>query len=139
MIKLEITQSTEPHAIGIYDYCFDQVFAGRSKKCDLIFSDQQFPPNYLTITAKDKYMTIENYPDSLPFLINGKKTNGTFKLKNNDIVIFGNHHMKILDFKKSDIQIDLASLYEKATIAPVAIKTALSFIEEKLLELEKAE
>lgn len=138
MIKIEITQSSDSLAIGLYDYLYDQIFIGRSKKCDLIFLEKEFPLRYLTITANENALIIQSEAGAPPYFINGKKTSGAFKLKKNDLVVFGNHHLKILDFKKTNFPIDLSPFYEKTPNASPEVKDALLFLEEKLIELEEA-
>lgn len=139
MIKLEITDSTDLLAIGIYDYIFDQVFIGRSKNNDLIFLDKEIPLRYLTITANEKNLIIQSEEGAPHYLVNGKKTSGAAKLKNNDIVMFEKHLLRILDFKKSNLPTDLSSFYEKVSVASDEVRETLSFLEEKLIELEEAD
>lgn len=138
MIKFEITQSSDTLALGLYEYLFDQVFIGRSKKCDLIFIEKEFPLRYLTITANENALIIQSDAGAPPYFINGKKTNGAFKLKKNDLVILGSHQLKILDFKKTNLPTDLSPFYEKVPNASEKVKEALSFLEEKLIDLEEA-
>jgi hypothetical protein len=137
MIKLEITDSAETLSIGTYNYLYDQVFIGRSKKCDLIFLEKGIPLKFLTITANDKSLVIQSEQGTPPYYINGKKTSGAFKLKNNDVVSINSHSIKILDFKQTHESIDLTPFYEKLADAPPEIKEALSLIEEKLVALEE--
>jgi hypothetical protein len=139
MIKLEITKSPELLAIGVYHYLFDEIFIGRSKKCDLIFLEHKFPLRYLTITANEKFLVIQCDSQAPFYFVNGKKTQGAFKLRINDIVVFGDHHIKILDFKKTTYAQDLTSFYEKVPTSSPKTRAALTLLENKLMQVEKEE
>ena len=137
MIKLEITQSPDPLTIGIYDYSFDQVFIGRSKKCDLIFLENQFPPCYLTLSINENNLSVSQNISGPSFLINGKKTSGVSKLKINDNIKIGGYIIKVLDFKNTVIPLDLSPFYEQVNDATPEVQQALKDLEEQLAELEK--
>lgn len=137
MIRLEVIDSPETLAIGTYNYLYDQVFIGRSKKNDLIFLEKDIPPKFLTITATDNSLVIHSEPSSPPYFINGKKTTAAFKLKKNDVISVNSHSIKILDFKRTHEPLDLTPFYEKMPDLNPEIKETLSYLEEKLLELEE--
>lgn len=137
MLKVEIIQSSDPLAIGVYNYQFDQIFIGRSKKNDLVFLEQDFPAKFITITVTETSLIGQNHPEGPSFFINGKKTNGIAKLKTNDIVRFGSHQLKILDFKKTVDPIDLSPFYEKVSEASMEVREALTILEGQLIKYEK--
>ena len=138
MIKLEIIDSIDPLSIGMYNYLYDQVFIGRSKKCDLIFIEKSLPLKFITLSALENSLVAQSEPDSPAYFINGKKSTGAFKLKINDVLTIGAHQIKILDYKKTHEVIDLTPFYEKISSSSPEIKEALAFIEEKLISLEEA-
>jgi hypothetical protein len=138
MIEIEIIKSSEPTAIGVYKYSFDQINIGRSKKCDLIFLDALFPACYLTISANEKFLLVQSTPESPAYLINGKKTNGSFKIKSNDVITFGNHQLKVIDYNLSIKPIDLKPFEEKINEASEEVIAVLGYLEKKILEFDKA-
>jgi hypothetical protein len=137
MIKLEITDSIETLSMGTYNYLYDQVFIGRSKKNDLIFLEKDIPLKFLTITANEKSLVIQSEQGAPYYYVNGKKTSGAFKLKYNDVISINSHVIKILDFKQTQESFDLTPFYEKLPDALPEIKEALSFIEERLVAIEE--
>ncbi len=137
MIKLEIFKSNDPLALGIYDYLFDQIYIGRSKNCDLIFQDTDLPLYHLQLSMVDLNLTVQNNLPDIFYYINSKKTSGLSILKKNDILSFGFHHLKILNFEKTLKPTDLTIYFEKKDSLPPTVLSALSYIEEKLLDFEK--
>ena len=141
MIKLEIVSSNDPDLIGIYNYQFNDIYIGRSKKSDLIIHDAEMPYKFLTLKFVKNTFIIQNEPNTPFYFVNGKKMSGARKLKQNDIIQFGTHKLVIHEFIETiDDQArgkDLASLYEKYNAEVPDEKFILEFIEEQILELEK--
>ncbi|MGZ3808663.1 MAG: FHA domain-containing protein, partial [Bacteriovorax sp.] len=86
MIYLEVIKSRDPLALGLYEYQFDQVTIGRSKKNDLIFLDQELPFHYLKIAFVQGHLVVQSLVREPFFFVNKKKISGTLKLKPDDII-----------------------------------------------------
>lgn len=142
MIHIEVLSSSDPLAIGIYDFGYDSLTIGRSKKNDLIFLDKELPLNYILIKIieeKNGYaLIIKSLTSSPYFFINGKKISGTLKIRANDIIAFGPNKIKILHFEKNHVEEDFSASYEKFTKEASDLKFSLEFIEEVLVDMEKA-
>lgn len=140
MIHLEIISSKDPFAVGLYEYEFDRVYIGRSKKNDLIFLDKELPLNYLSIfVVKDEKglnLAVKSFTRSPFFFVNGKKISGVLKLRRNDLIAFGENQIKIIDFGKSQIEENLAQAFSQFEQKASELKFALDFIEEVLIETE---
>lgn len=137
MIYLEVTSSRDPHAIGLYEYEFDQVTMGRSKKSDLIFLDKELPLHYLVIKFLGGQLVVQSRVKEPYFFVNGKKISGTLKLKPNDTIAFGNNQIRVVKAMATNMSEDFSSAYENFNKQSPEMKFALDFIEEILLDLEK--
>jgi hypothetical protein len=140
MIHIEITSHTDPTAIGLYDYEFDVVHIGRSRKNDLIFKEKDVPFHYMTLQIVEDtvgvHLVARNLPTTPFFFINGKKISGPLKVYPNDIITFGSNSIKILTFKKTKIEEDLTEAFENFSNNAKELRFALDFIEEVLLDIE---
>lgn len=137
MIYLEVTSSRDPDAIGFYEYEFDQVTMGRSKKSDLIFLDKELPLHYLVIKFLGGQLVVQSRVKEPYFFVNGKKISGTLKLKPNDTIAFGSNQIRVVNAMPTNMSEDFSSAYEKFNKESPEMKFALDFIEEILLDLEK--
>ncbi len=141
MIHLEILTSLDPLAIGLYEFEYDHVHIGRSKKNDLIFVEKELPLKFMTLEIIEDYKTVHLVARSLVpspfFFINGKKISGVIKIRHNDIIAFGNNQIKILNFKKTYVAEDLSQSYEDFAKNAKELEFALDFIGEVLLDYEK--
>lgn len=137
MIYLEVTSSRDPDAIGLYEYEFDQVTMGRSKKSDLIFLDKELPLHYLVIKFLGGQLVVQSRVKEPYFFVNGKKISGTLKLKPNDTIAFGSNQIRVVNAMPTNMSADFSSAYEKFNKESPEMKFALDFIEEILLDLEK--
>lgn len=137
MIYLEVLSSQDPLALGLYEFEFDQVFIGRSKKNDLIFLDKELPLRYLIIKFMSGHLVVQAQVKEPFFFINGKKVSGTLKLKPNDIIAFGNNQIRLVKAGESNTSADFSAAYEAFNKNAPELKFALDFIEEVLLDLEK--
>ena len=141
MIHLEILTSSDSLAIGLYDFEYDHVHIGRSKKNDLIFVEKELPASYMKIEIVEDYKGCHLVARSLTrspyFFINGKKISGVIKIRINDIIAFGDNKIKILNFKKTHEVDDLAQAFDSFAKNAKELRFALDFIEEVLLDHEK--
>ena len=137
MIYLEVIKSSEPLALGVYEYEFDQINIGRSKKNDLIFLDRELPLKYLALKIIQGQLIVQSLTRSPYFFVNGKKVSGTLKLNPNDIIAFGQNQIRIIKSAPSSRAIDFSSAYEEFNQKTPELKFALEFIEDVLVELEK--
>lgn len=137
MIHLEVTKSSDPLALGIYEYDFDTISIGRSKKNDLIFLDQELPLHYLDIKIVQGQLVVQSLVRSPFFFVNGKKISGTLKLKPNDTIAFGGNQIRIINSALTNLSADFSSAYDVFNKKSPELKFALEFIEEILLDLEK--
>lgn len=137
MIYLEVTKSCDPLALGVYEFEFDQIAIGRSKKNDLIFLDQQLPLLFLNIKFLQGQLVVQSITRSPFFFVNGKKVSGTLKLKNNDVIAFGDNQIRIIKSGVSNEAIDFSGAYEEFNHKAPELKFALEFIEQILIDLEK--
>jgi pSer/pThr/pTyr-binding forkhead associated (FHA) protein len=139
MIKLNIIKSDIDEAIGEYDYQFDEVFIGRSKKCDIILPDKEIPLKYLSLTFKKSNLVIINAENSPFYFVNGKKMSGLRKLKVGDRINFGPHEILIVDFflsEKEDQIDDLTPYLDEMNKTRPELKFLLDFLESEILKLE---
>lgn len=141
MIHLEILSSSDPLAIGLYEFEFNHVHIGRSKKNDLIFQDKELPLKYMLLKIVEDNSGINLMVKSLVrqpfFFINGKKISGALKIRPNDVIAFGENKIKILGFKKTEDQTDLSEAFITFEKKAPELRFALNFIEEVLVELEE--
>ena len=139
MIYLEILTSSDSLAIGLYEFEYDHVHIGRSKKNDLIFVEKELPLNFMTIEiledSKGVHLVARSLVPSPFFFINGKKISGVIKIRQNDIIAFGGN--KILSFKKTSVIDDLSQAYVDFAKNAKELEFALDFIGEVLLDHEK--
>jgi pSer/pThr/pTyr-binding forkhead associated (FHA) protein len=142
MITIEITASNEPLAIGIYEYQFDTIFIGRSKKADLIFDDSDLPLKFLTLRFVGEHFVIQNEPMTPFYFVNKKKMSGSRKLNIGDKIQFGTHVISILNFKKNASESgneELSEFYEKINKQAPELKFLLSYLEEEIIYFESTE
>ena len=137
MIYLEVIKSNDPLALGIYEFEFDQVSLGRSKKNDLIFLDPELPLQFLVLKIIQDQLVIQSLNRNPYFFINGKKISGMLKIKINDVISFGENQIKVVDSKPTALQVDISDAYEAFNKNAPELKFALEFIEEVLIDLEK--
>jgi hypothetical protein len=142
MIHLEILTSSDSLAIGLYEFEYDHVHIGRSKKNDLIFLEKELPPSFMNIEiiedSKGTHLVARSLTRSPFFFINGKKISGVIKIRHNDIIAFGENQIKILNFKKTYEADDLSQAFDDFAKNAKEVRFALDFIEEVLLDHEKA-
>ncbi len=137
MIYLEVTKSRDPLALGVYEYEFDQINIGRSKKNDLIFLDQELPLHYLTIKFMQGQLVVQSLVKEPFFFVNGKKISGTLKLKPNDTIAFGENEIRVQQSALTTTSVDFSQVYEVFNKQSPELRFALEFIEEILLDMEK--
>lgn len=141
MIHLEILSSSDSLALGLYEFEYDYVLMGRSKKNDLIFKDRELPLRYITLEiVEDRtgiHLMVRNLIRIPYFFVNGKKISGSLKLRNNDVIAFGENKIKVVNFKKTKIDEDLGPAYAKFATEASELRFALDFIEEVLIESEE--
>ncbi len=136
MIHIEVINSSEPLALGLYEYEFDQISIGRSKKNDLVFLNRELPLKYLTLKIVQNQLIIQSSPQSPYFFINGKKLSGSLKLHINDTLSFASHNIRIINYALTNRVEDFSATYEEFSKEAPELKFALDFIEEVLIELE---
>lgn len=137
MIYLEVIKSNDPLALGLYEYEFDKVTIGRSKKSDLIFNDLQLPLQFLSLKFVQGQLVVQSATRSPFFFVNGKKVSGTLKLKKDDVIAFGDNKIRITNSGVSNESADFTSAYEEFNHKAPELKFALEFIEQILMDLEK--
>lgn len=71
------------------------ILAGRSGQCDFIIENDTVSGNHAVITLANEKLYVEDMTSANGTFVNGRKTNGITKLKNNDIVMFGNEEYKV--------------------------------------------
>lgn len=142
MIHLEILTSSDLLAIGLYEFEYDHVHIGRSKKNDLIFVEKELPSSFMNLEiiedSQGTHLVARSFTRSPFFFINGKKISGVIKIRNNDIIAFGKNTIKILYFKKTHEADDLGQAFDDFAKNAKELRFALDFIEEVLLDHEKA-
>jgi hypothetical protein len=140
MIHLEILTSSDPLAIGLYEFEFDDIYIGRSKKNDLIFLDRELPLNFIILQIVEDSTGIHLVTRSVArtpfFFINGKKVSGTLKVRPNDLIAFGENTIKVIKFQKTKEEEDLGASFDKFAKNAPELRFALDFIEEVLIDLE---
>ena len=140
MINISITKSNETDAIGVYDFFYNIVHIGRSRKNDVIVLDKELPLFFLKleiIEEKGREVLVVRSQDRLPyFFVNGKKISGTLKLKPNDTLSFGHNHIVINNFQKTSLEEDLTPVFNQFESEAPELRFILEAIEEKLIEIE---
>ena len=141
MIHLEILRSLDSLAIGLYEFEYDHIHIGRSKKNDLIFIEKELPVNFMILEIinddKGMHLVARSLTQTPYFFINGKKISGVIKIRPNDIIAFGKNKIKILNFKKTHVIDDLSLVYDNFDKNAKELEFALDFIGEVLLDYEK--
>lgn len=142
MIHLEILSSSDPLAVGLYEFEYDHVHIGRSKKNDLIFLEKIIPLHFMNLhiiqDSQGTHLVARSLTRSPFFFINGKKVSGVLKVRHNDVIAFGDNQIKILDFHKNREEDDLSLAFTNFAKNAGELRFALDFIEEVLLDYEKA-
>lgn len=138
MIKLEFLDSNDSDLIGEYDFLFDEVFIGRSKKADIIIHDRELPSKYLTIKFVQKKLTVSNEADSPFYFVNGKKLSGLRRLSIGDIIQFGPHKLTVLQAQMTagNNEDDLGKYFKEFNSNHLDAKFVLDFLEEEIIRLE---
>lgn len=142
MIHLEILASSDPLAVGLYEFEYDHVHIGRSKKNDLIFLEKILPLHFMNLhivqDSHGTHLVARSLTRSPFFFINGKKISGLLKIRPNDIIAFGDNQIKIINFHKNREEDDLSKAFSDFAKNAGELRFALDFIEEVLLDYEKA-
>ena len=136
MIYLEVTKSSDPLILGVYEFEYDQISIGRSKKNDLIFLDRELPLKYLQIKFARGELVVQSLVRAPFFFINGKKISGMLKIKVDDIIAFGEHQIRIVASAVTNQSADFSTAFDDFNKNAPELKFALEFIEEILIELE---
>ncbi len=140
MINISVIKSNEAEAIGVYDFFYNVVHIGRSKKNDVIVNDKELPLFYLKleiIEEKGREVLVVRSLDRLPyFFVNGKKISGTLKLKPNDTISFGTNQILINKFQKTTLEEDLSPIFKQFEEQTPELRFILEAIEEKIIEIE---
>ena len=141
MIHIEILSSSDPLAVGLYEFEFDHILIGRSKKNDLIFLDKELPLSYMILQIaqdhKQTHLVIRSLTRSPFFFVNGKKISGALKVRPNDEIAFGENKIRILRYERTRNDADLSAAYAKFEENASDLRFALEFIEEVLVENEE--
>lgn len=141
MIHLEILTSSDPLAVGLYEFEFNHIHIGRSKKNDLIFLDRELPLQYMTIQIiQDKNgpgLIVKSLTRAPFFFVNGKKISGVLKIRPNDVIAFGENKIKIHAFAQTNDETDLSEAFKGFAANASELRFALDFIEEVLIEVEE--
>ena len=143
MIYIEIITSSDPLAIGLYEFEYDFITIGRSKKNDLIFLDRELPLSFMNLQVAvdhhSPYLIVRSLTRSPFFFINGKKISGVLKIRVGDVIAFGENKLKIIAFDKTVEESDLSEAFTNFAKNAPELKFALDFIEEILVEAEEKE
>ena len=139
MIYIEITNCSDPLALGVYEFEFDQISIGRSKKNDLIFLDRELPLVFLHLKIIQEQLIVQGPNRSPYFFVNGKKISGTLKLKEGDVIAFGDNQLRIIKYALTNPSVDFSPAYEEFNKSVPELKFVLEFIEEVLIEFENNE
>ena len=141
MIHVEILNSSDQLAVGLYEFEYDHILLGRSKKNDLIFLDRELPLNYMMLQVaadhQTPYLVVRSLTRSPFFFINGKKISGVLKIRIGDVIAFGENKIKIVAFNKTNQDFDLSEAYTEFAMNAPELRFALDFIEEVLIDLEE--
>ncbi len=141
MIHIDVTTSNDPLALGLYEFEFNYIYVGRSKKNDLILVDKDIPAMFLKIfihfDGKEESLIVKNNLNDPYYFINGKKVSGSLKLKINDVISLGATKLKIIGFKKNDSDVELSEAYALFEAKAPELRPALEFIEEAIVDCEK--
>lgn len=141
MLHVEILSSSDPLAIGLYEFEYDHLGIGRSKKNDLIFLDRELPLNYMILQVSEDhhnpYLVVKSLTRSPYFFINGKKISGLLKIRIGDVIAFGENKIKIIAFMKTRTETDLSEAFTTFAEKAPELRFALEFIEEVLVDLEE--
>ncbi|MBY0414874.1 MAG: hypothetical protein K2Q18_11945, partial [Bdellovibrionales bacterium] len=138
MIHLEILSSSDANAVGLYDFEYDEIYIGRSKKNDLIFLDKELPLNFMALQIIEEvnglFLVARSFTRLPFFFLNGKKISGALKIYPNDIIAFGDNQIKIKSFKQTKVEEDLSLAFDNFSQKAPELRFALDFIEEVLID-----
>lgn len=137
MIYLEVTKSSDSLALGTYEYEFDQIHIGRSKKNDLIFLDRELPLQFLSIRFNQGQLIVQSLTPAPYFFVNDKKISGTLKLKAGDTIAFGENQIRIIEAAVTNELVDFSVAYDEFNQQVPELKFALEFIEHILVNMEE--
>jgi pSer/pThr/pTyr-binding forkhead associated (FHA) protein len=137
MIHIEVVKSSHSDTLGLYEFEFDRVSIGRSKKNDLIFIDKNLPHEFLSLSFSQNHLVIKSTTKDPAYYLNGKKVSGSFRVKPGDVVSFGEHEFKIIAASYTTHDEDLSDAFEKFNQEASDLKFALDFIEETVVALEE--
>lgn len=141
MIHLEILSSSDPLAVGLYEFEYDHVHLGRSKKNDLIFLDKALPLNFMVLEiiqdSQGTHLVAKSKSPTPFFFINGKKVSGLIKVRHSDVIAFGDNQIKILNFQRTHEEQDLSQAFTDFAKNSNELRFALDFIEEVLMDNEQ--
>jgi hypothetical protein len=137
MIHIEVSKSSIPEALGLYEFEFDKISIGRSKKTDLIFLDKNLPLEFLVLSFSQNHLVIKSTTKDPAYYLNGKKVSGSLRLKAGDLISFGEHELKIIKATSTAFDEDLSEAFDKFNQEASELKFALEFIEETLIALEE--
>lgn len=140
MINIEVESSNDPTALGLYEFEYDVLYIGRSLKNDLIFTDRELPMKFLEIRIvqdnEHQILSVHSLKPEPFFFLNGKKISGKVKARPGDTIAFGKNKLKIVHFKRTQTELDMAEAFERFEKTVPELRFALEFIEEVLLEQE---
>ena len=141
MIHVEIISSCDPLALGLYDYEYDHISIGRSKKNDIIFLDKELPTAFLILEiledkSKDE-LVVRSLSRQPYFFVNGKKISGLYKIYENDVIAFGENKIRIVKYKRTKVEEDLSMAFKEFEKNAPELGFALEFIEEILIDMEE--
>lgn len=137
MIHIEILKSSDPLAVGIYEYEFDKISIGKSKKNDLIFSEPELQMRFLELKFIEKQLIVQGLDKSSFYHVNGKKISGSLKVRNGDIISFGTNELKIINSLPTNKSFDFEVEYDQFQKNSPELKFCLEFIEDVLIKIEK--
>lgn len=138
MIHLNVLTSIDPNAPGLYEFEYDVLSIGRSIKNDLILNEENVAKCALYLSIENNTLFIQTLSNSIFCLVNGKKISGKKRLDIGDKVEIGKSKIEIIQFKKTNDDLNFGMLYENFLKKFPDHKYILEALDVEIEELEKS-
>lgn len=101
MIKIEIINSPDMDAQGVYQFELDHFTMGSHKKDNLIIHDKKIKSHHIKFEINENDLFIDSNIENYYFLNSQKKVYGRKKFKKDSLFQIGDTKIKILDFSQT--------------------------------------
>lgn len=100
MIKFEITESPDQEVLSTFEYFQNLIYLGRTSG-NLTIQDPALLESHLLIEVVGEEVIVHPQKNVEFYLINGKRATTPRKIRNGDVISFGNSSLKLLGHSES--------------------------------------